>query len=66
MPDVCAIETLDALAAVGGVYVATYVGEGDDTGFTLVCLDDETSEVTIVHVDTLMDAVVELGERTSK
>lgn len=51
------------MGAVCGVHVATYTGVGEDTGYTLVCLDDETGEVTIIHADELMSAVVELGTR---
>lgn len=62
-PDICANQTLDAMAVVCNGHVATCTGISDDTGFTLVCLDDKIGEVNIVHADTLMDAVVGLSER---
>lgn len=59
-PDICANETLDAMALVCNVHVVTYKG---DSGYTLEAIDLESSEQFTINSDNLMDAVIELGKQ---
>lgn len=58
--DVCANETLDAMAVVCNVQVITYRFETG--GYQLDAIDLENFEQYTVHTDNLMDAVIELGK----
>ena len=61
MVDVCANQTLDAVAVVCNVQVVTYKFESG--GYTLEAIDLETFEQYIIRADELMQAVVALGEQ---
>lgn len=59
-PDVCANQTLDAMAVVCNIQVVTYKFESG--GYTLEAIDLKTFEQHTIHADNLMTAVVKLGE----
>lgn len=58
MVDVCANQTLDAMAC--HLHFVAYKLED---GYTLEAIDLETFEQYTVHADELMTAVVKLGEQ---
>ncbi|MCH8824124.1 MAG: hypothetical protein IH984_11530 [Planctomycetes bacterium] len=61
MVDVCANETLDALAHTCNPQVVTFRFESGR--YQLDAIDLDTFEQYTIHADNLMDAVVALGEQ---